>query len=54
MINAIKRFFGIHIHTFSRWEVARTLKDQYGAVRVIQSQQCSECGFIRFKKTDIL
>ena len=43
-----------HVHLFLRWEVTKTLRDQNGAIRVIQSRQCSECGFVQFKKTDIL
>ena len=53
MINAIKRFFGIHVHTFMLWNTVKTSVDQRANMRIIQVRHCSECGFAQFKRTDI-
>jgi len=53
MINAIKRFFGIHVHTYTLWDTVKTSTHLHANMRIIQVRHCAKCGFAQFKKTDI-
>lgn len=57
MINTIKRFLGIHIHEWTRWDVVdagnvTTESNVTVYVSLIQQRHCTKCGYVQLKRTE--
>lgn len=53
--NICNKIFGtsFHIHDFENWKINRFLTDDCGMLKLIQSRQCKDCGWIEIKHQEV-